>query len=234
MPPVCTAWSRSARELKNEPHVRAIAEANPGSLLRRRHPPDERGEEPMASVDELVALAQHPKFVGIGETGLDYHYTAESARYSANLLRIHIEAAQETKLPLIIHARAADEDMARILTEDLPCQALYLRDALLFILAPNWVARRWTLGFICRCRASPPSPKARSCAISLPPPRLTVSLLETDSPYLAPPPHRGSAMNPPIPPIPPPSAPSSSTCRWPNSPPRPTANFDRLFWKVAA
>ena len=74
--------------------------------------------DPMVTVDELVALADHPKMVGIGETGLDYHYTAESADVQQKSLRIHIEAARQTKLPLIIHARDADEDMARILTEE--------------------------------------------------------------------------------------------------------------------
>ena len=75
-------------------------------------------EEPMATLDQLVALSDHPKFVGIGETGLDYHYTAESAALQADSLRIHIEAARRTSLPLIIHSRDADEDMARILTEE--------------------------------------------------------------------------------------------------------------------
>ncbi len=60
-----------------------------------------------------MALAAHPKLVGIGESGLDYHYTADSAEVQQQSLRIHIEAARETGLPLIIHARAADDDMAR-------------------------------------------------------------------------------------------------------------------------
>ncbi len=61
-------------------------------------------EEPLATVNELIALAQHPKFVGIGETGLDYHYTSDSADIQKASLRVHIEASQETGLPLIIHA----------------------------------------------------------------------------------------------------------------------------------
>ena len=65
-----------------------------------------------------MALAQHPKFVGIGESGLDYHYTAESAEAQKTSLRLHIAAARQTGLPLIIHARDADDDMARILTEE--------------------------------------------------------------------------------------------------------------------
>lgn len=103
--------------LKNEPSVRAIAEAHAPVFYAAGTHPMSAAEEPMATVDQLVALAQHPKFVGIGETGLDYHYTGDSAEVQKESLKIHIEAAQETGLPLIIHARAADEDMARILSE---------------------------------------------------------------------------------------------------------------------
>ena len=74
-------------------------------------------DEPMATHEQLVTLAQHPKCVGIGETGLDYHYTAESKDAQQKSLRIHIDAARQTGLPLIIHARDADEDMARILSD---------------------------------------------------------------------------------------------------------------------
>ena len=74
--------------------------------------------EPLATVDQLIKIAQHPKMVGIGETGLDYHYTAESADIQKTSLKIHIEAARETNLPLIIHSRAADEDMATILKDE--------------------------------------------------------------------------------------------------------------------
>ena len=104
--------------LKHEPRVRAIAEANAGVFYAAGTHPMSAGEEPLASVAELVALAQHPKFVGIGETGLDYHYSADSMAAQQESLLIHIEAARQTRLPLIIHARAADDDMARILTAE--------------------------------------------------------------------------------------------------------------------
>ena len=102
-------------KLKNEPAVRAIAEAHDPVFYAAGTHPMSAADEPLVSVEELVALAKHPKFVGIGETGLDYHYTADSAKVQQQSLRIHIEAARETGLPLIIHARAADDDMARIL-----------------------------------------------------------------------------------------------------------------------
>ena len=103
--------------LKNEPQVRAIAEAHPQVFYAAGTHPMSVAEEPLATVDRLVTLAQHPKFVGIGETGLDYHYTGESADVQKESLKVHIQAAQETGLPLIVHARAADYDMAAILRQ---------------------------------------------------------------------------------------------------------------------
>ena len=100
--------------LRQEPQVRALAERYDGVFYAAGTHPMSVAEEPMATLDQLVALSDHPKFVGIGETGLDYHYTAESAALQAESLRIHIEAARRTSLPLIIHSRDADEDMARI------------------------------------------------------------------------------------------------------------------------
>ena len=117
--------------LRNEPAVRAIAEAHASVFYAAGTHPMSAAEEPLATFDELVTMSKHPKFVGIGETGLDYHYTAQSADIQKKSLRIHIAAARETKLPLIIHARAADDDMARILSEEY-ANGLHLRDALLF------------------------------------------------------------------------------------------------------
>ena len=101
--------------LRLEPNVRALAEAHDGVFYAAGTHPMSAAEEPLATVDQLVALARHPKFVGIGESGLDYHYTAETKAVQQQSLRIHIAAARITGLPLIIHARAADDDMARIL-----------------------------------------------------------------------------------------------------------------------
>ena len=102
--------------LRNAPAVRAIAEAHGPVFWAAGTHPMSAAEEPLATVAELTALAKHPKFVGIGETGLDYHYTADTKAVQQESLRIHIAAARETGLPLIIHARDADADMARILT----------------------------------------------------------------------------------------------------------------------
>ncbi|PKP79662.1 MAG: LuxR family transcriptional regulator, partial [Alphaproteobacteria bacterium HGW-Alphaproteobacteria-2] len=105
-----------ATRLANVPQVRAIAEAHEGVFFAAGTHPMSAATEPMATVEDLLAVAVHPKCVGIGETGLDYHYTAESKARQQESLRIHIEAARQSGLPLIIHARDADADMARILT----------------------------------------------------------------------------------------------------------------------
>ncbi|MBE9476127.1 MAG: TatD family hydrolase, partial [Proteobacteria bacterium] len=105
-------------KLKNEPVVRAIAEDHAGIFYAAGTHPMSVASEPMATLDQLIQITKHPKMVGIGETGLDYHYTAQSADIQKKSLRIHIAAARETGLPLIIHSRAADDDMARILAEE--------------------------------------------------------------------------------------------------------------------
>ena len=89
--------------------------------------------EPMANLEELIQISKHPKFVAIGETGLDYYYTSDTADAQKKSLQIHINAAQETKLPLIIHARNADTDIARILEAEFKnspfsCCLLYTSD----------------------------------------------------------------------------------------------------------
>ncbi|MEY4698369.1 MAG: hypothetical protein RIT14_2797 [Pseudomonadota bacterium] len=181
--------------LRNEPQVRAIAEENPGVFYAAGTHPMSAAEEPLATVDALVALAQHPKFVGIGETGLDYHYTAESAEVQKTSLRIHIEAAQETGLPLIIHARAADDDMAAILTEGFRTRP-YRCVMHCFSSSADLARAALDLGFylsMSGITAFPKSSELRAIFAAAPLDRI---LLETDSPYLAPPPHRGRRNEP--------------------------------------
>ncbi len=181
--------------LAAEPQVRAIAEAYDPVFYAAGTHPMSAANEPLVSVADLVELAKHPKFVGIGESGLDYHYTAESKDIQQESLRIHIEAARQTGLPLIIHARAADDDMARILTEEhragaFPCvmhcfsSGRKLAEAALglgFYLSMPGIA------------AFPKSTDLRAIFADAPVDRI---LVETDSPYLAPPPHRGKRNEP--------------------------------------
>lgn len=76
-------------------------------------------EEPEASVAELVELSRHEKCVGLGEAGLDYFHDKASRDLAHRVFRTHIAAARESGLPLVIHARDADEDCAAILREEM-------------------------------------------------------------------------------------------------------------------
>ncbi len=187
--------------LRLEPQVRAIAEAfDPVFYAAGTHPMS-AADEPLATVDQLVALAKHPKFVGIGETGLDYHYTAESAGVQKDSLRVHIEAAQDTGLPLIIHARAADDDMARILTEGFRAQP-YTCVMHCFSSSAALARTALDLGFYLSMSGIAAFPKARSCATSLPPRRWTGFWWKPTARILRPHHTGANAMNRPIPRIP--------------------------------
>ncbi|TQS74011.1 TatD family deoxyribonuclease [Rhodobacteraceae bacterium] len=218
--------------LRQEPAVRAIAEANRPVFYAAGTHPMSVADEPMATVDELVALAHHPKFVGIGETGLDYHYSAQSAHVQQQSLRIHIEAAQETQLPLIIHARNADEDMAQILGEAMARKA-YPCVMHCFSSGPDLARAALEMGCylsMSGIAAFPRSKDLREIFASAPVERI---LVETDSPYLAPPPHRGRRNEP---------AYSALTAQvgaevfgmdYPAFAAQTQQNFDRLFAKAA-
>jgi len=182
-------------KLHQEPQVRAIVEAHDPVFYAAGLHPMSVGKAAEVTVDQLVALARHPKFVGIGETGLDYHYTAETAEAQQASLRVHITAAQETGLPLIIHARAADDDMARILTEGFR-ERPYACVMHCFSSSAELARAALDCGFylsMSGIAAFPKSAELREIFAAAPLDRI---LLETDSPYLAPPPHRGRRNEP--------------------------------------
>ncbi len=182
-------------KLRNEPAVRAIAQAHAPVFYAAGTHPMSAASEPLARVDDLIALATHPKFVGIGESGLDYHYTADSAEIQKQSLRTHIAAARESGLPLIIHARAADEDMSRILTEEFRNGA-YTCVMHCFSSSKALAHAALDLGFylsMSGIAAFPKSQDLRDIFASAPVDRI---LVETDAPYLAPPPHRGKRNEP--------------------------------------
>lgn len=181
--------------LANEPKVRAIAEAWPGVFYTVGVHPMSVAEHPPVTVADLVALCRHPKLVGIGETGLDYHYSADSKALQQASLRLHIEAAQQTGLPLIIHARDADDDMAAILAEGYRA-APYSCVMHCFSSGAGLARAALDLGFylsMSGIAAFPKSGDLRAIFAAAPLDRI---LLETDSPYLAPPPYRGRRNEP--------------------------------------
>ena len=185
---ICTRLRKKTKE-------RTLAEAHAPVFYAAGTHPMSAAEEPLATVEELVALARHPKMVAIGETGLDYHYSADSAAVQAESLAIHIEAARQTGLPLVIHARDADTDMARILTEvhragPFACvmhcftSGAALAEAALslgFYLSISGIATFRSAGDL------------RAIFAAAPRDRL---LVETDSHYLAPQSHRGKRNEP--------------------------------------
>lgn len=182
-------------KLRNVPQVQAIADAHAPVFWAAGTHPMSAADEPMATVDQLVDLARHPKFVGIGETGLDYHYTADSAPRQQDSLRIHIEAARQTGLPLIIHSRDADDDMARILTEE-HGRGAFACVMHCFTSSPALAETALGLGFylsMSGITAFPRSADLRDIFTAAPLDRI---LVETDAPYLAPPPHRGRRNEP--------------------------------------
>ena len=182
-------------KLHNEPAVRAIAEAYAGVYYAAGTHPMSAAEQPLVTVDQLVALAKHPKFVGIGETGLDYHYTAESAEIQKVSLRVHIEAAQETGLPLIIHARAADDDVAQILAEGMAIRP-YSCVMHCFSSGEALAKAALEMGFYLSMSGVATFPKSQDIRDIFAKAPLNRILLETDSPYLAPPPYRGRRNEP--------------------------------------
>lgn len=219
-------------KLRQEPDVRAIAETFAPVFYAAGTHPMSAAAEPLATFDELVEMSKHPKFVGIGETGLDYHYTAESADIQKQSLRIHIAAARETGLPLIIHARAADDDMTRILSEEY-ANGAYSCVMHCFSSSPELARAALDLGFYLSMSGIgtfPKSQEVRDIFAAAPVDRI---LVETDAPYLAPPPHRGKRNEP---------AYTAHTAQvgadvfgmaYPDFAAQTQQNFERLFTKAA-
>ncbi len=222
-----------ATTLPAVPAVRAIAEAHAPVLFAAGVHPMHAAEHAPFSVEDLVALAAHPKMVGIGESGLDYHYTAESAAAQQASLRLHIEAARRTSLPLIIHARAADDDMARILREERAAGA-FSCVMHCFSSGRALAETALELGFylsMSGIAAFPKSTELRAIFADAPLERI---LVETDAPYLAPPPHRGKRCEPAYTALTAAVGAEVFGLSREEFAAATTANFDRLFSKAAA
>ncbi len=157
--------------------------------------PHEADDHPHIDTAKLVDRAQHPRIVGIGETGLDYYYDHSDRNRQQRSFRAHIAAARETALPLIVHTRDAEEDTMAILREEmgkgvfpgvihcLTASAQFAQDAI-------------DIGFFISISGIVTFKSARdlqATAAKLPLDRL---LVETDSPFLAPVPHRGRSCEP--------------------------------------
>ncbi|MFK5978509.1 MAG: TatD family hydrolase [Rhizobiaceae bacterium] len=157
--------------------------------------PHNADEELDVTVEELVKLAKHPKVVAIGEAGLDYYYDNAPRDAQMQGLLVHIDAARQTGLPLVIHSRDADDDMMAVLEEEmgkgsfpaiLHCFSSGRELALKGIELGLYVSFSGILTF-------KRSEELREIASELPLDRL---LVETDAPYLAPMPYRGKRNEP--------------------------------------
>ena len=162
--------------------VRAIAESYDGIWCSVGVHPHEAKDHATLAPQQLVELAVHPKVVGIGETGLDFHYDLSPRDVQEWVFRAHIGASRETGLPLIIHAREADCEVARILDEERPPPGVMHCFSSGRALAEAAIA----LGFYISISGIVTFRNAadlRSILRDLPLDRL---LVETDAPFLAP------------------------------------------------
>ncbi len=181
--------------VRRQDDLLAIAERFPDVYSSVGTHPHHAHEELDVTAADLVARTRHPKVVAIGEAGLDYHYDNSPRDAQEQGFRAHIAAARETGLPLVIHSREADADMARILREETQAGAFKAvlhcftggRDlAFTAIELGHYVSFTGILTF-------KKSDDLRAIAAALPADRI---LVETDSPYLAPGKFRGKRCEP--------------------------------------
>jgi TatD DNase family protein len=175
--------------------LKEIVEANDEVFCSVGTHPHNAAEEPDITVEELVEISRHPKVVAIGEAGLDYHYDHSPRDMQKKSFRTHIAAARVTGLPLVVHAREADADIARILKEETE------KGAFPFVLhcftsGPELARAGLALGGYVSFSGVITFKNAeaiRDIALAVPSDRI---LVETDAPYLAPVPMRGKTNEP--------------------------------------
>lgn len=158
------------------------------------HPEYAREELPSTSVAKICDAALHPKVLGIGETGLDYHYSPDSKEEQQELFRLHLKAAKECRLSVIVHSRDAEEDTIRLLKEEASSE---LRGVLHCFSSKAVLAEAGLeMGFYVSASGIITFRKAeelREIFRRVPLDRL---LIETDAPFLAPAPYRGKRNEP--------------------------------------
>jgi len=182
-------------KVKKHDDLIAIAERFPDVYCSVGTHPHSAHEELDVTTADLMARTRHPKVVAIGEAGLDYHYDYSPRDAQERGFRNHIAAARETGLPLVIHSRQADDDMARILEEEMGKGAF---PAVLhcYTGGPDLARRAIALGLSISFTGIVTFKKSddlRAIAASLPADRF---LVETDAPYLAPGKFRGKRNEP--------------------------------------
>jgi TatD DNase family protein len=181
--------------VKKHADLVAIADRFPDVYCSVGTHPHNAHEELDLTTAELVAYTRHPKVVALGEAGLDYHYDFSPRAAQERGLRNHIAAARETGLPLVIHSRDADDDMAEILEHEMG-KGTFPAVLHCFTGGPNLARRAIALGLSISFTGILTFKKSndlRAIAASLPADRI---LVETDAPYLAPGRYRGKRNEP--------------------------------------
>ncbi|WP_370262127.1 TatD family hydrolase [Limnobacter sp.] len=180
-------------QLEEFPNVLALAEQHPQLWATAGvHPDYENITEP--SVETLLELAKHPKVIGIGETGLDYFRLKGDLEWQRKRFRVHLQAARACKKPVIVHTRAAGEDTLAILAEEKVQECGGIIHC--FTESLDFAKRALDLGMYISFSGIVTFKNAadlREVARYVPLDRM---LIETDSPYLAPVPHRGKTNEP--------------------------------------
>jgi TatD DNase family protein len=177
------------------PQVRAIAESQPDVWCSVGIHPHEAAAEPDTSAEALAGLAQHPRVIGIGETGLDFYYEHSPRDRQVSVFRAHAEAAAISGLPLIVHTRDADGETAQILVEEAGKRPL-IGVIHCFSTGRVLAEKALEIGFLISLSGIVTFKNAeplREIVRDLPLDRI---LIETDSPYLAPVPKRGKQNEP--------------------------------------
>jgi TatD DNase family protein len=185
---ICTHLSRF-------PRVLAVAERFDNVYCSVGIHPHEASEESDVTAEQLVELANHPKVVGFGETGLDYYYEHSPRDAQKRNFRAHIEAARLAQLPIIIHTRDADDDTMAILEEEM-AKGTFPGLVHCFSSGRALGEKAVELGLyisLSGILTFKKSQDLRDIARDLP---LEKLLVETDSPFLAPIPHRGKRCEP--------------------------------------
>lgn len=152
--------------------------------------------EPKVTAEEIIKLTDHPKVIGIGETGLDYYYEHSPRELQKTSFKAHIEASRKTGLPIIVHTRDADEDTINVLHEEYNSNGPFKGLIHCFSSSKQVADKSIEIGFSISLSGILTFKKAdelREIVKDLP---LDKLIVETDSPYLAPLPHRGKRNEP--------------------------------------
>jgi TatD DNase family protein len=183
-------------ELKEIPDLEALSEAHPSLYHTAGVHPHEVDKEGVPSLEALLTKLEHPKAVGIGETGLDYYYEHSNRDHQKTSFRHHIQAMKESGLPLVIHSRQAEEDILALLHEEKVQHQTRPGVIHCFSGTAEFARATLDLGFYISFSGILTFKNAeelRHIAREVPLERI---LIETDAPYLSPIPHRGKRNEP--------------------------------------